>query len=202
MATKPWNYFACEEQAVWQWSWQSYLLTFRRTKKYNIGYNGNRNSLCDHLTHECQATQTWLKQKLGTKGQAKRLLFSLGVVGRCMGIEEKSQRRQPWAKGHPSIGPQGCHKYSQVQEIGGGKWGAERKTPAATGPPGGCARAGAEGCLMSAEGNHPAGALGFPTTASVPGVISPVHEVFPRPARKTLGNWTLTRLCAQKIFLL
>lgn len=62
----------------------------------------------------------------------------------------------------------GPQKYNWVQEIDGGEWGAERETPAMTGPPGGCARAGAEGCLISKEGNHPANAFGFPTTPSLP----------------------------------
>lgn len=203
MTTKIWDYFACEEQAVRQLSWQSNLLTFRQSKKYSIGSNGNRNSLCGHLTSECQATHTWLKQKLETKAQAQRLLFSLGFVRRCIRTEEeKTQSRQPWARGDLSVwegrpGPQGGHKYRWVQEISGGKQGADSETPATIGA---CARLGAGDMSDTCIRNHPAGTLGFPVAPSVPGVTSPIHEVFPGLPEKPWGTERWPNFMLKKYF--
>lgn len=49
------------------------------------------------------------------------------------------------------------------------------------GPWGAGARPGVGGSLACAEGNHNASALGFPTASSVPGVISPAHDLPEKP---------------------
>lgn len=102
MTTKTWDCFACKEPAVQQWSTQSALLTLRVSKNYSIRYNRNRNSLCDHLTLECQAMQIWFKRKLGPKAKPKDLC-SLQVFWGYV-WEEKTQSRQPWARADPSTG--------------------------------------------------------------------------------------------------
>lgn len=200
MTTKP-DYFACEEQAVKRWSWQSNFLIFRLTKKYSIWYNGNRNSLRDHLTRECQAMPTWLRQKLGTRGQAKRVLFSLGFVRKCMGIEEDP--KEAAVRWRSDLDPRGATNIAGSEQWGeGDKQGAEREAPAVVWPVGAGVRAGLGGMPDFCRRGHPAGALGFPAAPSAPGVISPICEVFLRPARKTSGYWILAQLHVQKIFCL
>lgn len=102
-------------------------------------------------------------------------------------------------------GPQGCHKYSWFWAMGGAG-GANRVLKEK--PQLRCGQRvlvwglGWEGCPIFADGDHPAGALGFPAAPSAPGVISPICEVFLRPARKTSGYWILAQRHVQKIFCL